>query len=289
MHINMKYYIVTIGAIFIALGIGMLVGFNLNYDQELSKQQAAIISDLDEKFEQIKKTNNDLEGKLEIKEDEYNKLAQYVNDNYTKLISGELQGKNIGIISTRETYDYNEDISKTILEANGSVAFDIVLKEGITDKDKIKEFSSSQGVELKTSKDVINYIVDSLKDVNAIGKLQELEKLDMIKINSISENYVDYTQVVLTLGSENETSENFNNVDKNLLNKLKDEDKYIIATQKSDVKASAIDMYKKDKIPTINNSEQGLGKIALVYSLKDSVEKGNFGVGDKVDAQIPFN
>ncbi|MDM8129349.1 copper transporter, partial [Paraclostridium benzoelyticum] len=39
----MKYYIVTIGAIFIALGIGMLVGFNLNYDQELSKQQAAII------------------------------------------------------------------------------------------------------------------------------------------------------------------------------------------------------------------------------------------------------
>lgn len=289
MHINMKYYIVTIGAIFIALGIGMLVGFNLNYDQELSKQQAAIISDLDEKFEQIKKTNNELEGKLEIKEDEYNKLVQYVNDNYTKLISGELQDKNIGIISTRETYDYNEDISKTILEANGSVAFDIVLKEGIADKDKIKEFSTSQGLELKTSKDVMNYIVDSLKDVNAIGKLQELEKLDMIKINSISENYLDYTQVVLALGSENETSENFNNVDKNLINKLKEEDKYIIATQKSDVKASAIDMYKKEKIPTINNSEQGLGKIALVYSLKDSVEKGNFGVGDKVDAQIPFN
>ena len=289
MHINMKYYIVTIGAIFIALGIGMLVGFNLNYDQELSKQQAAIISDLDEKFEQIKKTNNELEGKLEIKEDEYNKLVQYVNDNYTKLISGELQDKNIGIISTRETYDYNEDISKTILEANGSVAFDIVLKEGVADKDKIKEFSTSQGLEFKTSKDVINYIVDSLKDVNAIGKLQELEKLDMIKINSISENYLDYTQVVLALGSENETSENFNNVDKNLINKLKEEDKYIIATQKSDVKASAIDMYKKEKIPTINNSEQGLGKIALVYSLKDSVEKGNFGVGDKVDAQIPFN
>ena len=289
MHINMKYYIVTIGAIFIALGIGMLVGFNLNYDQELSKQQAAIISDLDEKFEQIKKTNNELEGKLEIKEDEYNKLVQYVNDNYTKLISGELQDKNIGIISTRETYDYNEDISKTILEANGSVAFDIVLKEGVADKDKIKEFSTSQGLEFKTSKDVINYIVDSLKDVNAIGKLQELEKLDMIKINSIPENYLDYTQVVLALGSENETSENFNNVDKNLINKLKEEDKYIIATQKSDVKASAIDMYKKEKIPTINNSEQGLGKIALVYSLKDSVEKGNFGVGDKVDAQIPFN
>lgn len=67
MHINMKYYIVTIGAIFIALGIGMLVGFNLNYDQELSKQQASIINDLDNKFEEIKNTNNDLEKKLDTK------------------------------------------------------------------------------------------------------------------------------------------------------------------------------------------------------------------------------
>ena len=54
MHINMKYYIVSIGAIFIALGIGMLVGFNLNYDQEMSKQQANIISDLDKKFDNLK-------------------------------------------------------------------------------------------------------------------------------------------------------------------------------------------------------------------------------------------
>ena len=72
MHINMKYYIVTIGAIFIALGIGMLVGFNLNYDQELSKQQASIINDLDDKFEEIKNTNNDLEKKLDTKDEEYN-------------------------------------------------------------------------------------------------------------------------------------------------------------------------------------------------------------------------
>ena len=38
MNINMKYYIVTIASIFLALGIGIIVGFNLNYDQELSKQ-----------------------------------------------------------------------------------------------------------------------------------------------------------------------------------------------------------------------------------------------------------
>ncbi|EPZ60117.1 hypothetical protein H477_0950 [[Clostridium] sordellii ATCC 9714] len=128
MHINMKYYIVTIGAIFIALGIGMLVGFNLNYDQELSKQQASIINDLDNKFEEIKNTNNDLEKKLDTKNEEYNKLVEYVNDNYVKLIKDELQDKNIGIITTTENYDYIQDVSNTITDANGSIAFNIVIK-----------------------------------------------------------------------------------------------------------------------------------------------------------------
>lgn len=288
MHINMKYYIVTIGAIFIALGIGMLVGFNLNYDQALSKQQASIIGDLDNKFEEIKTTNKDLEKKLSKNKNEYNKLVEYVNDNYAKLIKDELQDKHIGIISTTENYDYTQDVANTITDASGQVSFNIILKDGITNNDKIKELSSSQNLELKSSKDVINYLIDSLKESNAIEKLQELEKLDMIKVNSIADNYVDYSQVVIASGNNNEDSKKFENIDKNLISKLKSEDKYIVATQKSDVGFSYIDMYKKSKIPTINNSEEGLGKLSLVYTLKDSTEQGNFGRGESADSIIPF-
>lgn len=288
MHINMKYYIVTIGAIFIALGIGILVGFNLNYDQALSKQQTSIIGDLDNKFEEIKTTNKDLEKKLSKNKNEYNKLVEYVNNNYAKLIKDELQDKHIGIISTTENYDYTEDVANTITDASGQVSFNIILKDGINNKDKIKELSSSQNLELKSSKDVINYLVDSLKESNAIEKLQELEKLDMIKINSIADNYVDYSQVVIASGNNSEDSKKFVDIDKNLISKLKSEDKYIVATQKSDVGFSYIDMYKKSKIPTINNSEEGLGKLSLVYTLKNSTEQGNFGRGESADSIIPF-
>lgn len=288
MHINMKYYIVTIGAIFIALGIGMLVGFNLNYDQELSKQQAAIIDDLDAKFEDIKTTNDELEGKLDKKESEYKKLVNYLNQNYLVLIKDQLQGKNIGIISTTENYDYTQDISKTITDANGSVAYDIVLKSGLTNKDKIKELDSALQLQLKTEKDVVNYIMSCLKEENAMDKLQQLEKLEMIKINYLSDNYLDCSQVVMASGDTNESSNKFTNIDKIIIDKLKEDGKYVIGTQKSDVKFSDLENYKKDKIPTINNSQQGTGKLSLVYALRDSVEKGNFGIGDKVDSIIPF-
>ncbi|WP_419741990.1 copper transporter [Paraclostridium dentum] len=288
MHINMKYYIVTIGAIFIALGIGMLVGFNLNYDQELSKQQAAIIDDLDAKFEDIKTTNDELEGKLDKKESEYKKLVNYLNQNYLVLIKDQLQGKNVGIISTTENYDYTQDISKTITDANGSVAYDIVLKSGLTNKDKIKELDSALQLQLKTEKDVVNYIMSCLKEENAMDKLQQLEKLEMIKINYLSDNYLDSSQVVMASGDTNESSNKFTNIDKIIIDKLKEDGKYVIGTQKSDVKFSDLENYKKDKIPTINNSQQGTGKLSLVYALRDSVEKGNFGIGDKVDSIIPF-
>ncbi|WP_195335719.1 copper transporter [Paraclostridium bifermentans] len=288
MHINMKYYIVTIGAIFIALGIGMLVGFNLNYDQELSKQQAAIIDDLDAKFEDIKTTNDELEGKLDKKESEYKKLVNYLNQNYLVLIKDQLQGKNVGIVSTTENYDYTQDISKTITDANGSVAYDIVLKSGLTNKDKIKELDSALQLQLKTEKDVVNYIMSCLKEENAMDKLQQLEKLEMIKINYLSDNYLDCSQVVMASGDTNESSNKFTNIDKIIIDKLKEDGKYVIGTQKSDVKFSDLENYKKDKIPTINNSQQGTGKLSLVYALRDSVEKGNFGIGDKVDSIIPF-
>lgn len=110
MHINMKYYVVSIGAIFIALGIGMLVGFNLNYDQELSKQQATIIEDLDKKFENLKTKNDELETALDSSEKNNTQLVEYINSNYEKIIKDELQDKNIGVITTSNDYDYSEQV-----------------------------------------------------------------------------------------------------------------------------------------------------------------------------------
>lgn len=285
MHINMKYYIVTIGAIFIALGIGMLVGFNLNYDQELSKQQAAIIDGLDAKFEDIKTTNDDLQKKLNKKNTELKKIVNYLNENYLTLIKDQLQDRNIGIISISENNN-SQEIAKTISEANGEVSFDIVIKKGILNKDKIKELNSK--LQLKTEKDALIYIADCLKEENAIEKLKQLEKLDIIKINNISDNYSNFSQVVMNSYGIDEFSKEFTNIDKVIIDKLKESDKYIIEAHKNDSKFANLENYKKSKIPTINNIEQGVGKLSLVCALKDSVEKGNFGVGDKADSLIPF-
>ena len=288
MHINMKYYVVSIGAIFIALGIGMLVGFNLNYDQELSKQQATIIEDLDKKFENLKTKNDELETALDSSEKNNTQLVEYINSNYEKIIKDELQDKNVGVITTSNDYDYSEQVQKTIKDATGNILFDIVLNDAITNQTKLKEASDALNINFKNSEDVSNYIVDCLKDLNSKTNLEELEKLGIIKINSIYDNYSNYDEVVIATGSSKENKEKVKLVDKTIIEKLKQENKYIVAVQKSDVKTSYMEDYKESKIVTIDNVEEGLGKLSLVTVLKDKTPKGNFGRLEGVDGILPF-
>lgn len=290
MHINMKYYIVSIGAIFIALGIGMLVGFNLNYDQELSKQQANIINDLDTKFENLKSKNDNLEQKLGSLTKDYDDSISYINKNVDKLIANELSGKNIGIISTNETNDYTKNLEDTIEKANGSVSFNITIKNNINNAKKIEEVAQKIGVELKDNKDLIVYILESLKSEDASIKLSYLQELGIIKVDALNNTYLNYDSVVLAGGNDSKDSEKqFEAIDNVLVNKLKEENKYIIGVQQSDAKFSYVDLYSKDKVTTIDNIDEGVGNISLVLCIKEGINGEKFGRLEDSNSLLPKN
>ena len=289
MHINMKYYIVSIGAIFIALGIGMLVGFNLNYDQEMSKQQANIISDLDKKFDNLKEKNDTLEQDLAKITEEYNKSIEFIDANFDKILVNELLDKNIGVISTNQSEDYTRDIEETIVKANGNIAFNIAIKNTIYDEKKLEEVSTKLGLEIKDANDIVTYILDSLNSTDAKVKLASLEELELIKVNDINNEYMSYDSVVLAGGSDSKTSkDDFEKIDKFLISKLKEENKSVVGVQKSTTTNSYIELYSNEKVSTVDNIEQKSGKLAMVMLLKDSNILGNYGILDTAQSILPY-
>ena len=289
MHINMKYYIVSIGAIFISLGIGILVGYNLNYDQELSKQQASVISDLDNKFDALKVTNDNLEKSLADLSDDYDKAIAFINDNVNNLVVGRLTDKNIGIISTNQDNDYTKEINEIITTANGNVAFDITLNNNIFNEKKIEALATKLNLEIKDTKDIIVYIEEALSESNASLKLKELEDAEMIKINSLNENYQSYNSVVIVGGNNGKLGkEQYENIDKILIETLKDKDKNRVGVQESNTKFSYVDLYFNDKVTTIDNVDEGIGKLSLVMVLQDSSIAGKFGKLEGSDSIIPY-
>ena len=289
MHINMKYYIVSIGAIFISLGIGILVGYNLNYDQELSKQQSNVINDLDSKFDTLKKTNDNLEKSLADLNDDYDKAIAFINENVNTLVLDRLTEKNIGIISTNQDNDYNKIIDNVITEANGNIAFDIVLKNNIFNEKKISELSNKLNLELKNTKDVMTYIEKVLNGDDINEKLKQLESEDIIKINKLNEDNINYDSIVIAGGNNGKLGkEQYENIDKVLIETLKDKEKNIVAVEQSSTKFSYIDLYSKDKITTIDNIDEGTGKLSLVIALQDKTVSGKFGKLEGSDSIIPY-
>ena len=281
MNINMKYYIVTIGSIFLALGIGIIVGFNLNYDQELSKQQSEVLSQFEEKFDSLNEEKSDLNKQIDSLNEKYDKLKTYVSQNYNLLIADALTNKNTGIILTNEKNDYSEELESTIKEANGNLAFNIVIKDTIENSEKLKEAAEATGIEIKSSQDCINYIIDSLNGETAKSDLEKLAKLDLIEIKSLNKDYASYDSVVLVGENEDENMKNsFEVKEKNIISKLKSEKKYLVAVQREESTSEFIKLCSDLNISTIDNIDSEVGKISLTMLVKDESKVGNYGVGE---------
>ena len=56
--VSMKYLIVTIASIFLALGIGIFIGFMFDGQDIFLNHQESLINDLEYKFDELKEENN---------------------------------------------------------------------------------------------------------------------------------------------------------------------------------------------------------------------------------------
>ena len=282
MNINMKYYIVTIGAIFIALGVGILVGFNLNYDQALSKQQSEVLESFNTEFEALKDKNKTLQSEINDLDGNVDDLKEYIDNNIDILTQDALTDKNTGIILTSDNNDYSEDIENLILKANGTVSFNIMIKDNISNEEKLAELSKSLNKTFKSSQDIINYIVESLDNTKGYDQLYALEDLGVIKINNINKGkYQAYDSVVL-LGnlSGKDAKDKFNKKEKLILNDLKEKNKYLVCVNQNNEDNTILKLYSDNNISTIGNINEGIGKVSLITLLKNQNIVGDYGDSD---------
>lgn len=288
MHINMKYYIVSIGAIFLALGIGILVGFNLNNNEEINKQQAAIIEQLDEEFNSIQEENDTLSSDLKNTDKKYNALVEYVNENADALMSGSLSGKKVAVVSTYGRTENVDKLKEIVNHYDGSVSFELIFNKEITDKELIKQAAEKTGEKFKSTEDVVNYVFDIVKRGNA-ESLAPLEELKMIDLNSKNEDIANFSSVVISASSESsDPAKQFNELDKFVVSKLKSENKYVVEAQATGAKTSYIEQYAKNKAATVDNIDEKTGVLSLVALIQDENLVGNFGRLDTASSLIPM-
>ncbi|TZE83433.1 copper transporter [Calorimonas adulescens] len=290
MIVNIKFYVITIASIFLALGVGIFIGFNLDSQELYVEQQNSLIEEMTQRFDEIKQENIDLNNKLNDLQNNLNLYEKYTNTLFPMFAKDRLNGLNVAIIETSDDYIYSS-LKNTLTSAGAAVtnitSIHSKVKDSASDqvlKDMIKKKLQFDSVD---DKDMPGLVSQIIADNIATNKYDDIMKY--LAYNGYIETYGNYSQaidyVIIAGGSLDEDDNLSALIDIPVIRTIKKYQIPVIGVERSDVKISYIDSYKKEKISTVDNVEHVIGETSLILVMQGM--DGNFGIKESASALMP--
>ncbi|MBE3101334.1 MAG: copper transporter [Firmicutes bacterium] len=275
--INIKYYVFLMIGIFLALGLGMMIGITLENEDIIQNQQTQIAKQIEDRFIALRSETDQLKDNLEGIENQRDQLQMLSNMLLKETVQHKLSGLNITLIS----FDKEAPIKELLdfLPLTGAyVQSNIFLSNLIPDV-----FASDIAASvMQNEKELVTALIsDFLYSMNFGGITPLIQEMQELKLISNTGGYEAPADVLILLGRGNITS----NYDVMLINSALESGLPVIAVECGDVSDSAIDDYKAYGISTIDHIDTIYGKLALASVL--SGNQGNFGLGNEAQALIP--
>ena len=275
MHINFKYFIVSIGSIFLALGIGILIGSGLGNNETMQKQNEAIVKDIDEQFNVLKTKDEELIKENKILKENADSYRRYIVSNQAILTANKLSGKNIGIMSFDEKDDTDE-VDSSITSAGGNIAFKITIKEAIFEKGSAEKINEKLQTNISSNAELISLITDSIKNPTGNASLNALSELGYVKVDKMVGQYESVNNIVFINAAGNKMKNKVNDLEKPIVEIVKNE-RPVVVVESSANSNESMEEFSKMKIATINNIDQASGQISLVNCLSNDKLTGIYG------------
>lgn len=285
MHINFKYFIVSIGSIFLALGIGILVGSSLGNNETIQKQNEAIVKDIDEQFNELKTKDEKLSKENISLKENTDRYRKYIESNELLLTAGKLTGRQIGIISFSEK-DSLDNMDTVISNAGGNVAFNIVINESLFEKGSAQKINEKLQTNISKNSELIDLVSSAIKESDINGKLNILSELGYIKVEKYTNQFDTVDNIVVFNNPVTKMKNKLTILEKPIIENMKAE-KAVLAVQNSSSSKDSLQELSKLKIATINNVDQSIGHISLITCLANDKIIGDFGKNDDNIVTIP--
>ncbi len=277
---DMRYHIASLGAVFLALTVGLLLGSLLVDSGALTKRQAKLMESINKDVESVLTHNNELEK-------EVTELKTFQDQVWQAAVKGRLADKRILVVSfASDQEDVFNDVSTAVSKAGADSAYMTisVKKEDLGNTDLINRLSASTNSSI-TVETFDSYLWERISDEvsgrEPIALLSALSNNDLIKIDDQSVLPVDgFIVLASPVGSENE-------FDTKILRAFKSTGQPVVAAETSDLDPSRIGVFQLASISTIDNIETVSGWISAIYLLQESSTKANFGIKPTADRLLP--
>lgn len=283
---DMRYHIASLVAVFLALTVGLLLGSVIVDKGMLAKQQEQLVASIKSDVDRVTQENKNLQAELA-------KIKDYQEQIVTAAIKNRLSDQTVLVVTfsseQQETYQL---IAKAIIEAGGQVQ---QLKIDLAKLDfNNKELTNRLWASFNSNESATATITappdfenkfwprfgEELTGSTTTTLLNALQKEGAVELDITK---IPYKNIVI-VASKNQT-----NRDLLLIEALKGKPQLsrLIGVETTAQKPSRAAAYKLKEISTVDNIDEGSGRISLVLLLQNPELKGNFGIKATAERLMP--
>lgn len=278
--IDLKYHITSIVAVFLALGLGILIGSSIVGDNLLVDQQKKIIDRLEEQFYVLRDRDKKLEADNEYKDTIIKNYENYSQTVLPLLVANRLQGYKVAVIVTGDS-EVPAGMASALSTAGAEVVSKtVVLANMYLDSAEVREsLIEFYDLEEDTSRDTLRHYVAvsvaaAIRGQADSSVISFLEQNNLVKFSG--DNSSPVNGVILLGGANNLNSYLAESFDQGLIAYFNNEGINVFGVEQSQVGHSYIPAYQQNNISTVDNIDLSPGQISLVLAMEG--EAGNYGI-----------
>ena len=287
MVINIRYYVIMSASIFLALGVGIFIGFSLDGQEIFVEQQQGLITELEQRFLDLKQQNTMIETMMEASKKEMKLYRELLERLMPQLTKDVLEGLNVAIIQNGEETDHGGMLSM-LNHAGAQVISTISINKDffydgrqglILLKENLDEFVEEDQLQPYIYRRLVNAIITG-GDQDFVRRMREL---NVIKVSGGYSGEVDY----FILAGEGFAAGTGMAAEPGvfIIEAIKRSNIPAVGVEKSDCEKSSIPRYRDARISSVDNVDSVIGQYSLIRVLQGCT--GHYGLKDTAQALIP--
>jgi hypothetical protein len=293
MIVDMRYHVASLVAVFLALGLGIIIGANLGVSVNPHFEQQ--ISQLEQTYDKIRSDQKNVEKEMQAKNSELEIAKQFQNAIIPSLISNRLIGKRIAVIRTNDSVDFK--YAKQLVDILRQTGADITSITSLTKvfdlKDQGFKTELADAFDLPMQEDKLflgslyQRLIQILTQGNGSSQFLFLHNKNLVELwGDYNRGFVD---TLIVFGGANLPESNHQaDIDLYLLDATRKvlPAVSVIGVEPSFVKESYMRLYQSKGLSTVDNIDTPPGQVSLVYLIANG-KRGYYGIKDTARNLMP--
>lgn len=287
MIVDIRYHIASLAAVFLALGLGILIGTSMISSDAITQQQKKMIEGLEKEFNVLREENKENADALMQAQEVIANHQKFDESVLPLLVKGKLEGRKIAVIDINYNKEHDGLLS-ALRSAGADLQSVTVVNLGLLkDSSLSRQTAGMLGKENTDPDEYLANLAKLLGEAVTTGAHSDLIVfLDDNEIATVTGTYGHPLQDVIVIGGSHNKDENYAKVfDLNLIKTLQKAGCTVYGTEDSDVEISYINYYKKAHVTTVDNIDTAHGQLALIQAMNGY--PGHYGIKETAENFLP--